>query len=216
MIKIKVFITLTLCCFIFAGCENTVSSQNENIETSEKTQEEQDDNTKQAGDSIDFDSIFDDFLSGNVPATKKDSNSDFYITELNYNSDDWDSYRLGEKIDLDNDGELELILDGPYGGMYLDVMDGKVYVLAEGDGTGAVLSYVYYSDAYWIVKSDTTHSGRVMYSFIKYSGGEEKTDSFELSAEYEGQDKYDENSKFIYRGEEISMEQYEQIYAEIF
>ena len=215
MKKIKVFITLTLSCFIFAGCENTVSSQNENIETSEKTQEKQEDNTKQAENSIDVDSVFDDFISGNIPVIK-DNNSEIYITELNYDSDDWDSYRLGEKIDLDNDGELEMILDGPYGGMYLDVMDGNVYVLAEGEGTGAVLSYVYYSDAYWIVKSDTTHSGRLMYSFTRYSGGEEKADSFELSAEYEGQDKYDENSKFTYRGEEISMEQYEQIYAEIF
>ena len=29
--------------------------------------------------------------------------------------------------DLDNDGEEELILCGPYGGKYLDARDGEVY-----------------------------------------------------------------------------------------
>ena len=31
-------------------------------------------------------------------------------------------------VDLDNDGENELILNGPYGGMYLDVIDGNLYI----------------------------------------------------------------------------------------
>jgi len=44
--------------------------------------------------------------------------SSFYITDLNMDSGEWDSYSIGEKADLDNDGENELILCGPYGGIY--------------------------------------------------------------------------------------------------
>ena len=33
--------------------------------------------------------------------------------------DEWDSFRIGEKIDLDNDGEKELIMDVPYGAVQI-------------------------------------------------------------------------------------------------
>lgn len=109
-----------------------------------------------------------------------------------------------------------LIINGPYGDMFLDKLDDKVIVFAEGEGTAMQLSYVYYDDAYWIVISDTTHGGRQMYSFTKYAGADHIVDSFELNAEYWDQDYYDENSDFTYRGEKIAMEQYEQIYNSIF
>ena len=162
-----------------------------------------------------IDIFFEDFISGKIPAIRINSQERFYITELNMNPDEWDSFRIGERIDLDNDGEKELIMDGPYGGIYLDVNNEHVIAFAEGEGSAFELSYVYYDDAYWIVKSDTTHAGRQMYSFTKYSGADCIVDSFELSAEYWEQDAYDENTGFTYRGEEISMKQYEQIYNDI-
>lgn len=36
-------------------------------------------------------------------------------------------YSVGDKTDLDNDGEDERILNGPYGGIYLDARDNRVY-----------------------------------------------------------------------------------------
>lgn len=39
-------------------------------------------------------------------------------------SQDEDSYSVGDRVDLDNDGIEELILNGPNGGMYLDVCKG--------------------------------------------------------------------------------------------
>lgn len=160
--------------------------------------------------------VFEDFLSGDVAAYREGSDIGFYITELCTDTGEWDIYSIGEMYDLDNDGEGELIINGPYGGMFLDKLDDKVIVFAEGQGTAMELSYVYYDDAYWIVISDATHGGRQMYSFTKYAGADHIVDSFELNAEYWDQDYYDENSDFTYRGEKITMEQYEQIYNSIF
>lgn len=95
-------------------------------------------------------------------------------------------------------------------------MDDQVVVFAEGEGTAMELSYVYYDEACWIVISDTAHAGRILHLFARYSGSDTVVDSFELNAEFLNQDGYDENSKFTYRGETISMEQYEEIYADIF
>lgn len=156
------------------------------------------------------------FLSGDVMAHREGSEEGFYISDLNMDTDEWDSYSIGDTLDLDNDGDLELIINGPYGGMYLDVLDNEVIVFAEGEGSALQLSYVYYDEAYWIVTSDTIHSGRTMYSFIKYNGTDNVVDSFELNAEYWGQDNYNENSVFTYRGDTITMGEYEEIYSSIF
>ena len=158
------------------------------------------------------------FLNGEVMAYREGSDEGFYISDLNMNPDDPESYRVGQMLDLDNDGEDEQIILGPYGGMYLDQSksDGKVKVLAEGDGTAMMLSYVFYDNACWIVISDTTHVGRQMLSLTKYAGAETVADSFELNAEYCDRDFYDETSDFTYRGEKISMERYEELIDSIF
>lgn len=73
--------------------------------------------------------------------------------ELPVDVEDWFRYSVGERIDLDNDGENEQIIDGSYGGIYFDVKDGKVYVLADGNGTVAELSYTNYDNAVWVALS---------------------------------------------------------------
>ena len=42
-------------------------------------------------------------------------------------------------MDLDNDGENELIIRGTYGGVYFDARDNKVYAFARGDGDANIL-----------------------------------------------------------------------------
>lgn len=124
----------------------------------------------QSNETIELESI-QKFVSGDFMAYREGSDEEVYISDLNMNTGEWDSYSVGEIIDLDNDGEGEQIINGPYGGMYIDETssDGKVIVFAEGEGAASQLSYVY----------------------------------------------YDENSDFTYRGEKITMEQYEQIYNKI-
>lgn len=49
-------------------------------------------------------SYLENFISGDTEAVRIDTQSGFYITDLNMNSDEWDSYSVGDMIDLVNDG----------------------------------------------------------------------------------------------------------------
>ena len=163
--------------------------------------------------------LLDAFLACEIPAFYgDDGEASLRFDQLPIDGEDWDSYSVGERIDLDNDGENELILDGPYGGMYLDARAGKVYVLAAGEGTAGVLSYTDYENAIWIVHSDTSHMGRQTYWLTRYDGEGKIADEFRLGAEYwdSPESTYDENSDFSYRDEKISMEEYEALLSEIF
>ena len=163
--------------------------------------------------------LLDAFLAGEISAIREDNGeASLNFDELPVDEEDWYSYSVGERIDLDNDGENELILDGPYGGMYIDARDGKVYVLAAGEGTAGVLSYTDYDNATWIVHRDTSHMGRQIYWLTRYDGDGNIADEFQLGAEYwdSPDDKYDENSDFTYRDAKISMEEYETLLSEIF
>lgn len=54
--------------------------------------------------------LLDLFINGSIDAVdSKDRISRFNIADLNIGSEGVDSYSIGEKIDLDNDGENELI-----------------------------------------------------------------------------------------------------------
>ena len=163
--------------------------------------------------------LLDAFLAGEIPAICDNGDeSVIMFDQLPSDEQDWFSYSVGERIDLDNDGESEQIVNGPYGGIYFDARDGKVYVLAEGEGTTGLLSYTGYDNATWIVHSDTTHMGRETYWLTRYDGEGNIVDEFQLGAEYWDSlnDKYDENSDFTYRDKSISMEEYEALRKEIF
>lgn len=158
--------------------------------------------------------LLDAFLANEIPALCEDEKVTIMWSDLDY--EDYEIYSVGERADLDNDGEDEQIINGPYGGMYLDARNNKVYILAEGAGMSNWLSYTYYDNAAWIVHSDTEHAGRKMYWLTKYDGDGNITDEFQLSAEYwDSPGGYDESSIFTYRNEEISMAEYEALRKEI-
>lgn len=163
--------------------------------------------------------LLDEFLAGKIPAVYDgEEESAIMFDDLPFDEEDWCSYSVGERVDLDNDGENEQIMKGPYGGMYLDARNGKVYVLAEGEGTAGVLFYTYYDNAAWIVHSDTTHVGRQVYWLTRFDGDGNVVDEFVLAAAYwdSPDSRYDENSDFTYRDNKISMEEYEALRKEIF
>lgn len=162
--------------------------------------------------------LLDAFLAGEIPAIYDNGDEAVIMfDQLPFDEEDWISYSVGERIDLDNDGENEQIVNGPYGGIYFDARDGKVYVLAEGEGTTGILSNTDYDNATWIVHSDTTHMGRQTYWLTKYDGEGNIVDEFQLGVEYWDSldDKYDENSDFTYRDKKISMGEYEALRKEI-
>ncbi|MDE7428554.1 MAG: hypothetical protein K2N00_04670 [Lachnospiraceae bacterium] len=168
--------------------------------------------------SQDNEELLDAFLAGEIPAIYNNENETIIMyDQLPHDEDDWECYSVGERIDLDNDGEVEQIVNGPYGGMYFDARDGKVYVLAAGEGTAEVLSYTDYDNATWIVYADTLHGGRQLYWLERHDGGGNIVDEFRLEAEYwDSTDfKYHEDSDFTYRDEKISMSEYEELRKEI-
>lgn len=153
--------------------------------------------------------LFDLFINGSVNAADS-SGSEFSINDL-----DQDAYSVGEQADLDNDGEDELVINGPYGGMYLDARDNKVYKFAEGDGTAVVLSYTYYNGAVWIMYSNQSSAGFEYYHMEKYEGADH------LAAEMNFGEEFDVNNaeagvKYTWNEREISSEEYTALCSKIF
>lgn len=164
--------------------------------------------------------LLDLFIEGELIATYPDDRREpFSITDLPIDiEDDWYSYSIGDRVDLDNDGEKELILSGPYGGIYLDARDGQIFVLAYGDGTADVLGYTMFDGQMWIVHSDVTHAGRETYDFTLYDGEGRVADGFRLSREYWDTPNEPDGpgTVYTYRGEEITKEAYEELLAKVF
>lgn len=208
--RINKVVVLISCLLVLSGCG--VSQDHEavlsNVEVEEADMEENDP-----------EELLDAFLASEIPAIYDNGDDSFIMyDQLPHDEEDWVCYSVGERIDLDNDGENEQIVNGPYGGIYFDARDGKVYVLAKGEGTAGELSYADYDNVTWIVHSDTTHVGRQMFWLKRYDGGGNIVDEFKLGASYwdSDDDKYDENSDFTYRDKKISMSEYEELREEIF
>ena len=159
------------------------------------------------------------FINGEVAAEGDfEGKNSFMIYDLLENDEEWLKYRVGDWIDADNDGEDELIMDGPYGGMILDARNGKVVILAQGEGSAGVLKIAVDVGGFWIAHCDTSHAGREIYCLDLYNGDGNIVDSEVLSAEYydNPNDQYDENSTFTYDNKLISMRDFEDIRWELF
>ena len=162
------------------------------------------------------DELLDSFISGMADAVDpEDSASTFSISDLNMDSEEWDTYSIGEKADLDNDGENELIINGPYGGIYLDARDDKVYEFVAGEGTVLMLSYTYYNGAVWIMYSNRSSAGFEFYHMEKYEGADN------LTAEMNFGEEFDPNNaeagiKYTLNGAEISYDEYTELCSKIF
>ncbi|MCR5791279.1 MAG: hypothetical protein K6G83_15455, partial [Lachnospiraceae bacterium] len=167
--------------------------------------------------------LFDAFLRNEVkayfPEDYEYAGDPFTIEDLKVRMEEYGITDPGEsdRVDLNNDGRKDLILNGPYGGTYLYEKDDTLYVLAEGEGTAGLLSHTHYNGAEWIVYSDVGHAGRESYYLIKYNGDGKVMDEFDLSAEYwdSPDDRYDENSDFTYYGHPITMQDYERLRYDI-
>ena len=176
------------------------NTQTENIDT-EMTAEE----------------LLDLFVNGSINAiSSEDSTSAFYITDLDMDSDEWDSYSIGERVDLDNDGENELIICGPYGGIYLDARDNKVYEFAVGEGNALELSYVVYNGSIWIMHSNRMNTGYEAYHMEKFEGADNLVAEMNFCEELIDVDNVEGKEKYTLNGTEISYEEYLELCSKIF
>lgn len=239
--KKKSIILILAATLLLAGCGNHATEESESSDTEylaetamlpiESNTTASLDNATEAAqekESVDLAKLTEDellnlFVDGEIMAYYDEqdnlSREPFYITDLPLNvTDDWFSYAIGDSIDLDNDGEDELILEGPYGGMYLDAREGQVFVLTEGDGTAATLNYTNFDGQTWIVHSDVTHGGRETYDLTLYDGEGKIVDYFRLMKEYweTPQEPDGPGTVYTYRGEEISKDEYDELKEKIF
>lgn len=183
MKKKDILLIMTIA-LILSGCANSAKEiSKENFK--EATNEPADIVEESNSDETSAENLLDLFIDGKVVANYIETDREpFYITDLPYDEEDFNSYTIGDRVDLDNDGEEELIINGPYGGMYLDVRAEQVYVLDEGWGAAGTLSYTEFDGQTWIVHSDVMHGGRDIYDFTLYNGDGSVVDEFRLSKEY--------------------------------
>lgn len=207
---------------------NTVETEatNENETLSEAIQQEpettlpikEEATAETASEQEDVNAVMDSWIAGDTAAIWEDGTEIAYkeISEL---PEDESWMVCGEltRFDADNDGEVELILSGPYGNEIYDVRDGKLYYMTGGEGTTGMCEVTTYQGKSWVIHMDVLHAGREMYWLDCYAGGETIVDQLELAAEYweKEDDRYDETSTFRYGEESISMQEFESYRDEI-
>ena len=220
----KMAVMIVLGCMLISGCGKTaavateenqetdktiesdvlISTEDEIVDVAIESQLTEENNTEAAEKSAG--ELLDEFIDGTVAAHSM-TGSEFYITDLDMDSEEWDAYSVGDREDLDNDGEEELILSGPYGGKYLDARDGEVYEFAAGDGTAVNLSYTYYQVFVWIMYSNEMNSDYKAYHMVN-----------ELDFSEEAKDENNPETGMIYtiNNEEVSGEAYDEMCSKIF
>ena len=209
---------------IILGDESSVNQQESSMQTVESINEEDktigaEESNAQMGESIDIEmtteELLDLFINGSISANSSE-NSAFYITDLDMDSGEWDSYSIGERVDLDNDGENELIICGPYGGIYLDARDNKVYEFAVGEGNALELSYVVYNGSIWIMHSNRMNTGYEAYHMEKFEGADNLVAEMNFYEELVDVDNVEGKEKCTLNGTEISYEEYLELCSKIF
>ena len=194
--------------------------ESKNLETEEDKTIGAEESNAQTGENIGTEmtteELLDLFINGSISAiSSEDSTSALYITDLDMDSGEWDSYSIGERVDLDNDGENELIINGPYGGIYLDARDDKVYEFAAADGTAIILSYTYYNGAIWIMYSNRSSGGFEFYHMEKFEGADNLTAEMNFGEEFDP-DNAEAGIKYTLNGAEISYDEYTELCSKIF
>lgn len=210
--KITILVCVVLTALSIAAC-----GQAKDDEFAANQQENSAQAVEDADSETTAEELLDLFINGSINAVySTDLTSTFYITDLNMDSEEWGSYSVGEKVDLDNDGENELIICGPYGGIYLDARDDKVYEFARGGGTALSLSYTYYNEAVWIIYSNSMNAGYKAYHMEKFEGADNL--AAEMNFGEESADPNNSEAEMIYtlNGTEISYDEYTELCSEIF
>lgn len=193
----------------------------EDINTENSSSLNQLESSSQVVESVDekmtSEELLDLFINGSIDAVNStDMNLKFNIADFNIDSEGWDSYSIGERIDLDNDGENELIICGPYGGIYFDARDNNVYDFAMGDGNANVLSYTYYNGEIWIMYSNSMNEGYECYHMEKYEGADNLVAEMSFSAELVDANNPEAGMKYLLNGNEISYDEYAAFGSKIF
>lgn len=114
-------------------------------------------------------------------------------------------------IDFDNDGVDEMVLRSYIGSAhFFDVTGDTVYEVLRTFFTTDTAYVVEIGGERVLARTDLSHTGRQIYRIMKYDACCCMTDWYGFSVEYEGE-RYSEGDRFRYMGQEITMEEYEEL-----
>lgn len=192
---------LIVLCFVLSGCKS-LSYNSGGFIDEEGTNTHTEFEADYEDEMHDAESVFDDFFAGKCPAIKADG-SEVWNSDLEFSDSDSNLLRVGSRKDVDNDGVVEQIIDGPFdGGFYLDYESEELSIFPQFEHYGNV-TYLDYDDGCRILYWDV-NSGIQFYRLIKMDGTSIAEDTqFLYSEEYEDGDTV---WKFRINGEEVEEE----------
>lgn len=173
------------------------------------------------GRTLDTREVLDDFINGNIDAL-------YSVEEINdipeesfvmrSYEDCYEDITAGEGelwgsleyVDFDNDGEEELIIHGYTGARaFFDVIGDTVYEVIKTGSSTDFASVAEMKGKRVIERADYLYVGRECYQIMQYDACGCLVDFFGLYAFYEGSS-YSAGDEFEYRGQEITMEEFEE------
>jgi hypothetical protein len=203
-----------------SDASDAVSTTGDNASGSNSSASSKGDSSAASDSSDAASKVLDEAIAGKIPVHVKEESgkeSTYYINDLPHDKTDALSYyEAGERIDLDNDGEKELVIEGPYGGIYVDARGQEVYELARGDGTALQLYHADYNGKTYICHVDNSHGGREIFKMDQFNGKGDIVESTELVAEFWDTGYFDESADCRFGKEKISTDRYLELRKEIF
>ena len=154
------------------------------------------------GSFSDADSAFDEFFAGERFVLSPEG-AELRVDDFEFDESDSNCYRVGARKDVDNDGVVEQIIDGPFSnGFYIDYNNDALSIFPQFEHYGNV-TYLDYDDGCRILYWDV-NSGIQFYRLIKMDGTSIAEDTqFLYSEEYEDGDTV---WKYRINGEEVEEE----------
>ena len=148
-----------------------------------------------------YNKILDDFINNIVAAEYREDEKIiyYYYDELKV-AKNINEYYLEDIDDYDNDGQFEMFLSGPFGGMIIDARDDKVAVLAKGKDNANVMGYAYVDEECWIVYADISDPESMSYKYVQYDKYGEIKSIINL---------YEQNGRYYCEDAEVSKDIFE-------
>ena len=223
--KTEALIACLMIALMVTGCGESEKltpgeAKNESLLEIENVSEGDKEENKQPDDEVDpkiadekEDISIEAFLNGEIPAYsiyEDGTISEEWISDIEFKDDDWNYYKMGEKKDVDNDGEEEQIIDGPMGGFYLDRTDDKILISRPGEYTYGNMEFIDKEDGCWIKYQDTGHVGRSYFEMIKMKGSEIEEDiKFNSYDEYKEDGSTVDHTVYQINDEEVTKEEFD-------
>ncbi|MCR5771887.1 MAG: hypothetical protein K6G87_11750 [Butyrivibrio sp.] len=190
------------------GSKKTDDDKDSEDEDDDKDSKSKDADKDSEDDTDDNKAIYEQYLNDEL-----EFEDELFSQKYMYLIEDYEIEPCAYYYDVDEDSEPELLISTFYYGYDIyDVRDDELVLLDYGEDTTTVCIPFYDDEHTYVAHCDFTHQGRQVLDLIRYDEDGEIVESISLCAYYPDSenDYYDEDSEFIYNGDYITMEEYEE------